>query len=94
LDTIPPTIIPINIVNGSNMAAKKTISLKIGDNLSGIKTYYGYIDGTWVLMQWDYKSRILSYTFDNNFIPGKHTFELTVTDQKDNSSTFKADFYR
>ena len=94
LDTIPPTIVAINIVNGSNMAAKKTISLKIGDNLSGIKTYYGYIDGTWVLMQWDYKSRILSYTFDDNFIPGKHTFELTVTDQKDNSSTFKADFYR
>ena len=94
LDTVPPFIIPINIINGSNMAAKKTISLRIGDSLSGVKTYYGYIDGTWVLMQWDYKTKVLSYTFDDNFIPGKHTFELTVTDQKDNSSTFKADFYK
>ena len=94
LDTEPPHISPVNILNGANMANKKAIYMRMSDNLSGIKTYYGYIDGKWVLMQWDYKSKILSYTFDDSIPHGKHTFELTVTDHKDNSSTFKADFYR
>jgi len=94
LDTVPPRITPINIVNGGSMAAKHAIELRIGDSLSGIKTYYGYIDGKWVLMRWDYKTKILSYTFDDSVAAGKHTFQLDVTEQKDNTATFKADFYK
>lgn len=94
LDNEAPYIHPVNIVNGRNMKAKSTISLKIGDNFSGVKSYMGYIDGKWVLMKWDYKTKILSYTFDDSVAPGKHTFELTVTDQVNNAATFKADFYR
>jgi len=94
LDTEAPFIHPINIVNGGNMAAKHAIFLKIGDYLSGVKSYMGYIDGKWVLMKWDYKTKVLSYTFDDSVTAGKHTFELTVTDQMNNASTFKADFYR
>jgi Peptidase family M23 len=93
LDTIAPRIVPLNIKNGGNMSASKGIFLRIGDNLSGVKTYSGKIDGKWVLMEWDYKSKILSYTF-NGDIAGKHIFELTVTDNKDNISHFTADFYR
>jgi len=94
LDTEAPRIVPVNVTNGANMAAKKAIEFRISDNLSGIKTYMGYIDGQWVLMHWDFKSRILSYTFDDSAPRGKHTFELNVTDQKDNTATFKADFNR
>jgi hypothetical protein len=94
LDTVPPYIHPLNIINGSNMAKKSTIAIKIGDNLSGVKNYYGYIDGKWVLMHWNNKNDVLSYAFDDDITPGKHTFELTVTDQENNSNTFKADFYR
>jgi hypothetical protein len=94
LDTEPPYIHPINMVNGGSMKTKKAIYLKIGDSLSGVKSYMGYIDGQWVLMKWDYKSKILSYTFDNSITGGKHTFELTVTDAVNNTATFKADFYR
>ena len=94
LDTVPPHIIPLNIKNGGNMALAKGIFLRIGDNLSGVKSYTGKIDDKWVLMEWDYKTKILSYTFDDSVSAGKHTFELTVTDQVNNVSTFKADFYR
>jgi len=94
LDTIPPHIAPLNITNGKNMAQLGRIALKISDNLSGIKNYNGKIDGKWVLMEWDFKTRVLSYTFDKDIAPGKHIFELTVSDNKDNTSQFKADFYR
>ncbi len=94
IDTIPPRIIPLNIKNGVNLAKSKRIFLRISDNLSGVKTYSGKIDGKWVLMEWDYKTKVLSYTFNTDIAAGKHIFELTVNDSKDNSSHFTAEFSR
>ena len=94
VDTTPPVIRPINITDGRNMAAARGIYFKISDNLSGIKSYTGMIDGKWVLMQWDFKTRVLSFIFDEDIKPGKHTFTLVVTDKKDNAAQFKANFYR
>lgn len=94
LDTVPPIIRPLNIKDGANMAKMQRIALRIGDGISGVKTYSGKIDGKWVLMEWDYKTRVLSYKFDSDITPGKHIFELTVTDNKDNVSNFNANFYR
>jgi hypothetical protein len=92
IDTVPPVITPINIRNGSDLRLVKAIKLRMSDNLSGVKTYAGKIDGKWVLVAWDYKTRVLSYTFDDSVAAGKHTFEFTVTDMKNNASTFKAEF--
>ncbi|HTE00019.1 MAG TPA: M23 family metallopeptidase [Mucilaginibacter sp.] len=94
LDTVPPIIRPLNIKNGVNMAKMQRVAFKIGDNLSGVKTYSGKIDGKWVLMIWDYKTKVLSYKFDNTITPGKHIFDLTVTDNKDNFSQFNAYFLK
>ena len=94
VDTLPPTITPINIYQNKNMANDKTIRVKISDNLSGIKSYRGTINGKWVLMVEDLKTQSLTYTFDEHTIAGKNTFELSVIDEKDNKSDFKADFLR
>ncbi len=94
IDTVPPKIVPLNIKNGVDLTKAKRIFLRIGDNLSGVKTYSGKIDGKWALMEWDYKTKVLSYTFNNDIAAGKHIFELTVNDSKDNSSHFTAEFYR
>ncbi|MEO6520501.1 MAG: M23 family metallopeptidase [Mucilaginibacter sp.] len=94
IDTVPPVITPINISEGKSMTASRTISFKMNDNLSGIKSYNGTIDGHWVLMELDYKTKVLSFTFDESIKPGKHVFNLTVADNKDNVSQFTANFYR
>jgi murein DD-endopeptidase MepM/ murein hydrolase activator NlpD len=94
IDTVPPSITPLTIHNGSNLAARKTISFRISDNLSGVKSYVGKIDGKWVLVEHDYKSKIFIYTFGPDITHGKHTFELTATDYKNNVSQFTADFFR
>lgn len=93
VDTISPYVKPINIHNGANMAKARGIFLRIGDNLTGVKTYNGKIDGKWVLMQWDYKTKILSYTFDS-LSHGKHSFELVVGDAKNNFRQYTANFTR
>lgn len=94
LDTVAPIITPINIRNGSNMKALRAIKLRMSDNLSGIKSYAGKIDGKWVLIEWDYKTKVLSYTFDDSITAGNHKFEFTVTDMKNNATTFTAEFNR
>ncbi|MDB5089049.1 MAG: peptidase, partial [Mucilaginibacter sp.] len=56
--------------------------------------YTGKIDGKWVLMEWGFKSKILGYSFNTDIAAGKHIFELTVTDSKNNSRYFTATFTR
>jgi murein DD-endopeptidase MepM/ murein hydrolase activator NlpD len=94
LDTIPPVIQPINISEGKNMSQISRITIKASDNLSGIKSYAARIDGKWVLMTLDYKTRLMNYVFDERVQPGKHVFELVVIDHKNNQSKFTANFYR
>lgn len=94
VDTEPPFIRPLNMVNGGSMAGKAKMLFKIGDSLSGIKSYLGKIDGEWVLMEWDFKTKLLSYTFDTTVGPGKHKLELTVTDNKDNTAQYNTYIYR
>ncbi|MDB4919947.1 MAG: peptidase [Mucilaginibacter sp.] len=94
LDTIPPVVVPINIKPNADLSAAKRIFFRMSDNLSGIKSYAGKIDGEWVLMEWDYKTKILSYCFNTDIAAGKHIFELTVTDSKNNSKYFTAAFNR
>jgi hypothetical protein len=43
-------------------------------------------------MEYDQKSSTLWHQFDERTQPGKHVFELMVTDKKGNQSTFKASF--
>ena len=95
LATIPPRINPLNISNGSIMASKKTIDIKITDNLSGIKFFRGEIDGKWILMEYKPKKALLSYRFDDNKIkPGEHSFHLIVKDARENHNEYNAKFTR
>jgi murein DD-endopeptidase MepM/ murein hydrolase activator NlpD len=94
IDTLPPTLTPINISDGKNMAGISKMSFKLRDNLSGIKSFNGFIDGKWILMEFDTKSASLWHTFDDRTSPGKHTLEVIVTDMKDNNRNYSITFYK
>jgi Peptidase family M23 len=93
LDTIPPKITPVNISANKNMAGSSTITIKIADNLSGVKSYKGNIDGKWVIMEYEAKKAKIVYTF-KNLSKGKHNFELTLTDGVGNESKVSIPFIR
>lgn len=94
VDTIAPTITPRNLSNGKNVSAQAKIDFTIRDNFSGIQSFNGYIDGEWVLMEYDPKNRHLWHTFDSSLPKGQHTFKLVVTDWKDNEKVYEAKFVR
>jgi len=94
IDTIAPSIVPINISPGKNMAGISKMIFKISDNLSGLKSFNGYIDDKWVLMEFDSKSATLWHSFTSQTATGKHTLRLVVDDAKNNSKTLTIDFYK
>ncbi|MVN20946.1 M23 family metallopeptidase [Mucilaginibacter arboris] len=94
IDTIAPVITPVNISEGKNMSATSNMIFRISDNLSGIKTYKAYIDGQWVLLEHDYKTKTFRYFFDEHCPAGKHKLEMVVTDLKDNVKKLTLIFYR
>jgi murein DD-endopeptidase MepM/ murein hydrolase activator NlpD len=94
IDTIAPRIVPVNIAEGKSMAGLSKIFFKISDNLSGIKSFNGYIDGKWALMEFDTKTATLWHSFDERTTSGKHTLELVVVDMKENSRKYTVTFFK
>lgn len=95
VDTIAPTIIPLSIKDNT-ITESNRIRFKISDDLSGINTFEGLIDGKWALFEYDAKRNMLTHYFDKNrFEMGKrHNLKLTVTDSKNNNSTFECTFWK
>lgn len=94
IDTLAPRIVPVNIAEGKNMAGLSKIFFRISDNLSGIKSFNGYIDGKWALMEFDTKTATLWHSFDERTASGKHTLELVVVDMKENTRKYTVTFFK
>lgn len=90
-----PTVIPHNFKAGQWMSNFKFLKVSIKDDLSGIKSYRGEIDGEWILLEWDIKKGILFYDFSDKKLTGtKHQLKLVVTDNANNTKTLTTTFYR
>lgn len=84
VDTTLPQIKVLNVVPGRNMRNYKKILVKITDNLSGISDFDTYIDGKWVLTDYDAKSATLTHTLNQQLSIGEHIFKIVVTDERKN----------
>lgn len=93
IDTLAPKIKPLNIYAGKHMTSS-TLKMSIRDDLSGIKSFSGRIDGKWILMEYDPKRARLTHHFLKSLSKGKHLFTLTVTDERNNTSTYEVSFIR
>jgi hypothetical protein len=94
VDTVPPVIIPVNVVNGKKINRQSSIMVKISDYLSGIKHYRGTINGKWILMDYDAKNNLLTYAFDDRLKPGRNEFRLVVRDDVGNEAAYSATLNR
>jgi len=93
-DTIAPRIYNVNFVEGRNLNNQETLSVSIADNLSGIDTYNAYLNGEWILMEYDYKTKKLIHALsDKKYVQGRNDFKVVVTDNMQNSATFESHFF-
>ncbi|MBO7652190.1 MAG: M23 family metallopeptidase [Bacteroidales bacterium] len=93
IDTIAPTIRPLVI--SSDMTGKKYMEFKITDNLAGVSTYNIYLNGKWVLGEYEPKKSSLRYYFDNR-LPKAESYKLkvVVSDNVKNEAVYEYEFKR
>lgn len=96
LDTIPPVIKIAKPIQDKWISDMKSIQFTIGDSLSGIKSYNGYLNGNWVLFEYDNKTRKITHTFDADSLvnEGSNDLKIEVVDNVGNSAIFETHFFR
>jgi len=95
VDTIPPEITPLSIAD-NKLTESSRIRFKIKDDLAGIKSIEGLLDGKWALFEYDAKTATITHYFDKErFDLGKnHTFRLTITDYRNNIAVYESHFWK
>lgn len=94
-DTIAPSIRPINFSEGQWITNLPVLKVSITDDASGIDTYNAYLNGEWILMEYDYKTNRLVHDFaDQKVKDGRNEIKIIVRDNVGNSSIFETHFFR
>jgi len=95
LDTIAPVIKIVKPVEGKWISDQKKIDFTISDALSGIKSYNGYLNGSWVLFEYENKARRITHTFDDQYLAeGENVLKIEVVDNVGNTTIFETRFFR
>lgn len=94
-DYIAPKITIAKSIEGKWISEQKAIVVTISDDFSGIKSYNGYLNGKWVLFEYESKLKRLTHTFDDGLVAeGENILKIVVTDNVGNSTTFETKFFR
>ena len=94
-DTVAPKINISKSIEGKWITGQKGLSFTISDDLSGIKTYNGYLNDVWVLFEYESKLNKITHIFkDNLLLEGANKLKLIVTDNVGNSTIFETQFNR
>ena len=64
-DSIPPDINFYNLKSDQWISNRKKLTIKINDNESGIKSFNGWINNKWILLEYESKKNMLTYDFED-----------------------------
>ncbi len=94
-DTVPPKVRSKNFKNKQWLTNYRYLSIHISDDLSGIADYNATLNGDWILMEYEPKTKTLTYNFDDKILDKKQCeLKVVVTDNVGNTTTFNSSFYR
>lgn len=93
-DTISPMIRPVNFRNDSSIEENWSLRVEIEDRESGIKDYAMYVNGEWVLADYDAKNKLLIYQIDSHIKEGDNELEVIVADMIGNKSVYSTTLLR
>lgn len=86
VDTVPPSITPVNVYANKRVKHQPNLKFVIKDNLSGIDTYDAYLNGKWILMKYDKKYNVIYHEWDKDWEEGTYEFLLKVKDKAGNEN--------
>jgi hypothetical protein len=84
-----------NTIEGKWISKQNVLQFSISDDLSGIKSYDGYLNGKWILLEYESKTNKLIHRFTDGIVAeGKNDLKIVVTDNVGNSAIFETHFFR
>lgn len=94
-DTLSPTISALNFKSGQWLTNYSFLKFKIEDDLTGIKSYRGEINGQWIRLEYEPKNQSLIYDFsDLEFDQAEHRLTIDAEDGVGNKQKLELIFYR
>lgn len=95
IDSTPPTISIAKSIEGKWISTQKMIQLTINDSGSGIKSYDGYLNGSWILFEYDNKTKKITHNFSDGIVAeGANDLKVVINDNVGNSTIFETHFFR
>lgn len=83
IDTIAPSITPVNFPKKNLFINTNQLIVKVKDNYSAIKNFTAQLDNQWLLFS--RKNNYYIYTFDEHCKLGNHILTITATDACNNT---------
>ncbi|HZG00451.1 MAG TPA: hypothetical protein VEY71_05580, partial [Chitinophagales bacterium] len=83
----PPRLIPVNFKNGGTAPAAN-LRMTITDLQSGLKDYDVFLDGEWVLAEYDAKNDTVTVIPKQKPAAGVRELKAVVTDKVGNKKTY------
>ena len=94
-DGKPPKIKSDKRIGGKWISNLNELQFSISDELSGIKSYDGYLNGKWILLEYESKTKKLIHRFSDGIVAeGKNDLKIVITDNVGNSTIFETQFFR
>ena len=87
-DSIGPTVRSVNFSLSTTSYSRNIMQWRIADSQTGIADYDLFIDGKWELLEYDYKSNMV--TFDCSAIKGEKEIKVIVVDEVGNITEWKS----
>ncbi|MBP3331645.1 MAG: M23 family metallopeptidase [Tidjanibacter sp.] len=85
LDVTPPTIKSL-FADGADLSARKSFTVGIADDMSGVASFTATIDGKWIIFEQNVVRGTITHYFDKNIIERgvNHELVINVTDGRGN----------
>lgn len=94
-DGTPPKVKLDKRIGGKWITDLETLTFTISDDLSGIKSYNGYLNGKWILFEYETKTNKLIHRFSDGIVDeGRNDLKLVISDNVGNSTIFETHFFR
>lgn len=88
VDSIAPIITPLDFIEGKIITKFKNLQLEITDNLSGVTSYKAFLNGKWVLMEYNRRETKYVIPIDEHSKPllrtGNNRLSIVAKDAKGN----------
>mgnify|MGYP003311846251 CR=1 FL=1 len=78
MDTIPPSIKILNLEDNQWVSNLKKLKVYISDKSSGIKSYNGWINDKWILLEYNPSKGLLTYDFNDNINSSNTRNDLSI----------------